>query len=542
MAVDRAPRDPEPRDPARSAQRARLDRVVVGLFLAAVTAPTIDQMVRPDDARGPARELRLPAPRPGIPHDWDGVLAYPTRYEAFHLDTFGLRDVLLRWNSLVTFCLFGVAPTPKLLLGKDGWIFYRGDASIEIYRGLAPFDAAGLARWERELELRAHALARRHCRYLFVLCPNKETIYPERMPESINQVGPTRMEQFLAYMREHSDVDVLDSRPAFLAAKAQDHDGDFLYNPLGTHWGGRGSLLAYREIVSHIRESLPNAHVLSDDEIEWQAGDGLNDTWADHLYLGDVLHQFESKPARKGGPGFEVVDEEAGPPQVLRTRAHATDMPSALFFHDSFGRFIKSFLGASFGRLYTRWSTYDTQVVLREDPDIVVEMYVERQLVNDPPGPGGTATDYEFPGTDALNHVMLDLCSAGTADAFVATESMPLERVQELSCTALRFKRQSARQGLIGPPMRAPELGRIVARLDLESDSPGAIDLYWKSEDALQFRRNDRVSFALGRGRSVKEIPLPIPAGACRLLLRPCESGATITVHALQVGWYEPAR
>jgi alginate O-acetyltransferase complex protein AlgJ len=542
MAVDRVPRDAAAGDPARSVKRSRLDGVLVGLFLVAIAAPTIDQMLRSDKARGPARELRLPAPRPGTPNDWKSFRAYPTQYEAFHRDTFGLRDVLLRWNSFAKFCLLGDTPSPLLVPGKDGWIFYRGDFSIEVYRGLMPFDAARLSRWKRELELRAHALARRHCHYLFVLCPNKETIYPERMPDSINRVGPTRMEELVPYLREHSDVDVLDLRPAFLAAKAQDHDGDYLYFPLGTHWSGRGSLLAYREIVRHIRDSLPSAHVLFDDEIEWQAGDGLKDTWADRMYLADVLHQFESEPVRKAGPGFEVVSDEAGPPQVHRMQAHARGMPNALFFHDSFGLYISRFLAASFGRLCMRWSDYDTQVVLSEQPDIVVEMYVERVLVNPPPGPGGAPAEYVLPEVNGVSHVMLDLCDARTADAFVAADSMPLERVQENACTALRFKRQKSGQGLIGPPMRAPDSGRIAARLDIESDSPGSMDVFWKTEDALQFRRTDKVSFDLGRGRSVKEIPLPIPAGACRLLLRPLESEATITVHALQVLWYEPAR
>ena len=51
----------------------------------------------------------------------------------------------------------------------------------------------------------------------------------------------------------------------------------------------------------------------------------------------------------------------------------------ALFFRDSFCEFLRSFLAYHFKRVVYIWlNTWDTQVIEREQPDVVVDQVVER--------------------------------------------------------------------------------------------------------------------------------------------------------------------
>src|SRR5207249_4855988 len=129
-------------------------------------------------------------------------------------------------------------PTPSVILGRSGWLFFAGDEALASYRAVQPFTEVELAAWQRRIETRRDWLAERGICYLVVIAPNKETIYPEFMPESLNRVRPvTRLDQLVAHLRAHSSVAVVDPRDALRTAKA----GGILYLRTDTHWNDVGA-------------------------------------------------------------------------------------------------------------------------------------------------------------------------------------------------------------------------------------------------------------------------------------------------------------
>src|SRR5262245_2252786 len=99
--------------------RRIFDWLVAFAFAAALLAPSLDGMLRSDDLRGPAPELRAAAAKPASPQSAAEWLEWPLRYEAWWNDCFGLRDVLLRWHSIVRVFGFHVSPDEKHVLGRD---------------------------------------------------------------------------------------------------------------------------------------------------------------------------------------------------------------------------------------------------------------------------------------------------------------------------------------------------------------------------------------------------------------------------------------
>src|SRR5262249_28073941 len=122
-----------------------------------------------------------------------------------------------------------------VVLGRDGWLFYSGEgAGAEPFSGpTGSFTQQELIGYQRLLEQRRDWLAQRGVGYLFVVAPNKQSIYPEYLPPGCN-LGPSqhRLDQFLAHMQQHSTVAVVDLRPALREAKRLAPT----YFKTDTHW------------------------------------------------------------------------------------------------------------------------------------------------------------------------------------------------------------------------------------------------------------------------------------------------------------------
>src|SRR5688500_18125839 len=94
---------------------------------------------------------------------------------------------------------------------------------------------------------------------------NKYTIYPKYMHSQIPVIGQSsRLDQFLEYMQNNTDIHVMDLRPVLIDA-SQSSD---IYYQLDAHWNCLGAFYASNEIVSNIAVSPPlRPRPLSDFEI-----------------------------------------------------------------------------------------------------------------------------------------------------------------------------------------------------------------------------------------------------------------------------------
>jgi len=514
-------------------RRRAYDIMVTALFLGAIAATTVDLLVRDDEARGPAPEFRTAAPKPGFPRDAKAFYKFPAEYEAHFADTFGLRDKLLRANSIEKLLWSGLSPTNSQIVGDDGWIFYAGDRSMEIIRGVKPLSNEALAAWQREFDERARMHAAGGRRYLFVLVPNKETIYPERLPDSIRPTGPTRMDQLLAWMREYGRADLLDMRPAFLAAKKDDTGPlDPLYTPYGTHWTSRGVYTAYAAIVGHLAQGTNFRGPLPFSDFQLVRYAEGADSFASNLYLSGLLVQPGDALFRVQPNTLSVIEHKLSPPRRFRTRSlEANLLPAAVVFHDSFGPFISVTLAQSFQSLDMCEGVYDRSRIDPRETKIVVEMFVERYLFRHPPRPTTEPPlDPVGGGIHGLAHTLFDL--AATPDAARAVEGLGLTRTES---GGLRLERKSAKDGLVLGPFRSPKTGVVRMFFVLEAAEKGSLDVMWRRVGTESFNRLARTQVMIGPRREARDVDLPALGGEVEIMLRPTSMQPAIIVHECTV-------
>ena len=372
----------EPAGPSHRRPRVS-DLCLIVAFFSLLWLPTLDSLFHLDHAPTP-NEKRLLNTFPKWSAPGVSPKAYLGGIEAWFNDRFGFRKRLVRLHSKWKRDLFKDSSLADVIVGRDGWLFYGGGRMIDNHRGTSLFSTNDLRAWQELLEARRDWLARRGIRYLFVVAPNKESIYPEQLPEWLATPGSTRkLDQFIAHMRAHSTVEVLDLRPALLEAKRAGR----VYLLTDSHWNALGTFAGYQAVVRAIRRQWPGLEPLPLEAF----GQSIEDT--DGGDLADMLGQertlkergvirLDPKPPLQP---LEVLDDTAlDPGSVTRERRlRFTEQPGqrhrVMLFRDSFASAWQKLLGRNFSRVLYVWQQHwSAALVERELPDMVVDEMLER--------------------------------------------------------------------------------------------------------------------------------------------------------------------
>jgi len=226
-----------------------------------------------------------------------------------------------------------------------------------------------------------------------VVVPEKSSIYPELLPWHLKAVGePSRLDQLIAHMREHSHVRVLDVRPGLLGAKKKGP----VYRKTDTHWNDVGAFVAYRQIARALSETYEAVQPseLSEFRVFTLVGEGgdlaglmgLQDGYQEERV--HVRHRGKPPAAIPGETEFTPVMRKIAWPRTrgpLVTIVADDRLPTAVVVRDSFMVQIQPFLSDHFRRAVYLWHDFSPEVIVDEKPDIVIYETVERVLLGVPP-------------------------------------------------------------------------------------------------------------------------------------------------------------
>jgi alginate O-acetyltransferase complex protein AlgJ len=366
--------------------RRLADGILVAGFLLAIALPLGDMLVGLDPTPALTEKRRL-APPPKLRPGEVVSVSYVGALESWWNDNFGFRRALVSQYSRLQLA-FGVSPTKSVILGKAGWLFFADDDALASFRALRPFTEEELELWRRRMERRRDWLAARGVRFLVVVAPSKETIYPEFMPDTFTRVRATsRMDQLAAYLRARSTVDVLDLRAPLSEAKGR----GVVYLRTDTHWNDRGAWLAAAAIVARLDAWFPGLRALPESAFEPVIHHGWSGDLVAMLSLQGRLHEPRLELRPRGGRlarpvAIHLPDLEAQ--QIVSgTETGDATLPRAVMFHDSFGLSLQPFLSERFARIvYSSGSgdwrrNFDPGLVERERPQVVIQEIAERLLV-----------------------------------------------------------------------------------------------------------------------------------------------------------------
>ncbi len=330
-------------------------------------------------------ENRRRSTRPDLPKSWTDVGGFPEQYEHYFSDNFAFRDTLVDAHHRLRRDLLGLSATPKAALGSAGWIYLMDDFASDYQRKM-PYSEEELAEWAQLLELRGQWLSLQKIPFLFVVAPNKSTIYPEYLPAAAKplwEVSP--LDQLYGLVAQLPHVDAVDLRPALLAAKPE----HTLYHHLDTHWNDVGAYIAYRALVEKLNTlvdcgppldwpdfTLTEKTITSGDLAVLACVGGVGESQQPVLTRTKSTTAIASVDRDNTGIGaHEAYIAYETPGKTLRV----------LLLRDSFGNRMAPLLAAHCGRLVCGPSRYfDVELIEQEKPDVVILERVERYLAIPP--------------------------------------------------------------------------------------------------------------------------------------------------------------
>jgi alginate O-acetyltransferase complex protein AlgJ len=355
---------------------------LIVFFLTVICAPPLMYILSSKKELSDTEKREL-APFPEAPKDLKTLLQFPRKFEDYYNDHFGFREVLIKRYHREMRKRFGQSGVPDVIVGKEGWYFYT--PVLDDFRGLRPLTEQKLISWKEDVVRKRDWLAKQGIHYLFVFAPDKQTIYPEYLPDYFQKAkGTTPIEQFTEYLKQDPDVEILDLRPGLLSAKSEGR----LYLKTDTHWNSYGAFVGYKKMIHKISQWFPKEQFkldfyFQDTTVGRPAGDlakmlGLHETikeihpllkerhlCAQRLELNLEIENFrkmkESEPFMKGCRDANL---------------------RALVFMDSFFGQIEPFFSENFQKVVYLWQPYDQETVERVidylHPHLVIEERVER--------------------------------------------------------------------------------------------------------------------------------------------------------------------
>jgi hypothetical protein len=482
----------------RSARRTRAVEVAtVLLFVAALLAPALDLLLRPDEARSVRRENREPAARPAAVTSLAGLARFPTAFESWFSDRLGLRDVLLRASQAERSLVCGLDPSPTIIRGRDGFDFFAGDFSESVHRGIRPATERELQTWTKALEAQRDRCRRLGAEFVFVIVPDKQTIYPEKWPAERAVLGPTRLAQLAAWLAAKSDVRFVDLREPLRRERAHDRvdEGDFLYHPLGSHVTWRGGHAAWTAIVEALADVVPApARVDAANFVRRELPEAHNDSMWDQTYVGDRVHQrgwaldhaHGPAPVLEYGPKNEIVSSRLADPRL----------PTALFVHDSFGPWILPYAVHSFARLDAVWThRVPRELIERHRPRIVIQELTERALT--------WGFDEVAPDVEHVTDVQFQAYAPFFGPIDVARDALfGTSGSVSIARAASGWEiEQRAGDGVIAlPDAQLPEGADLAVRLRIVAPAAGNVLVFYQTKAEPRFARTRALALNLEQG------------------------------------------
>ncbi len=363
--------------------------VIVITFLAVVSLPFLGGLIAEKGSVSESEKRRLTA-RPTSGFSMEALQAFPSKYEAYFNDSFCFRQTLIRWTNYIRYAVLGVSPTYKVIVGLNGWLYYseRGDVGPGGAPAISP---EVLDNWEATLESRRRWLAKRDIQYLVVLVPEKDSIYPEFLPDSKARRSTSAEPHPLASrLRARTRVEVVDLTDVL---REHGRSASNLYLMTDSHWTDLGAFIGYERIMLSLAHHFPYLVALKLDSL--RSGKGFLAFGGDLAAMLGTGQRFNeeyvtlSLPAPVRAKPSRVPDKWINREDWCKPFATEIDdpsLPKAVMFRDSFSIALVPFLSEHFRRIVFRCGGFNRQLVLDESPDLVIDQIkgrlIQRQSID----------------------------------------------------------------------------------------------------------------------------------------------------------------
>ena len=302
----------------------------------------------------------------------ESIRTFPTAFENWYNDRIPFKKLLIKLNSEINYNLFHQFINSHVVAGKEGWLFY--DEAVDASIGKWTLSQEELEKIAFDLQFTSDVLKSQGKKFVLFICPNKETLYSEYLPDyDYVRVDKTPVNQLIDYLNENTTIKVVYPKEELETAINEHPDVDF-YHRLDTHWNCAGAYIGAKVLSEALGKELPDFSDVKYDEYDFNASDltslagmPVNSGTKDYSIYAygeetTILDQWEY---------YDLIryhnDEEEG---------------NIIVFRDSFSTALSQHLSTVFNKSIYPLGDTDKQQIYEYDADIVVYEIVERDIRN----------------------------------------------------------------------------------------------------------------------------------------------------------------
>jgi len=378
----------------QATQNRLSNSLIIALFLTAILTPFIIWVLQTDISFSEVekRELnRFPElQKQSIPE-------FTHAFDAYFQDHFGLREWFINRYHREASKRFNVSGVPDVVKGRDGWLYLSHNSMLDDLKGRLGFSDPEKKVFWNHLITKETWLDEQNIAYIFLIAPNKQSIYPEYLPSHFrSSPKSSRLDELLSNRPVHGGASLLDVRSNLRLEKSNSR----LYNKSDSHWNAQGAYLAYLALMKRNKLLFPEIQMQEKFNFipEWKntpGGDlaemiGKKDSTVEQQpVLNTTTFASTLRPIEKPLMNFFRSSQL----QVYQTTKTNRSL-KVLVLHDSFFGILSPFISESYGDVLfvNRYQNDATSTFLSEKklkelvsllkPDLIIDELVERNLPN----------------------------------------------------------------------------------------------------------------------------------------------------------------
>lgn len=292
-------------------------------------------------------------------------LEFTAEADTWFSEHFPFRSQIISANNYLKASVFSTSDEEQVIVGKEGWLYFAD--TLPDYFGENILSDMRLAQLQTVLSLMEEHVRAGGAAFVFTVAPNKNTIYPEYMPDRYRKTNEkTNLERITALLGEKAYF-------ADMTAALSDKTVQ-LYHARDSHWNAYGALCGYRAIM---HATSRRSDLFDTAAYTWE------NTWRGDL--DDMIFPaFDFKDAQAEYAvdwSYTFTSNYHSEEDLLITTENESGEGALLMFRDSFANALLPFLA----------QTYQTTTLSRATPydlrkageyDTVVVEIVERNLSN----------------------------------------------------------------------------------------------------------------------------------------------------------------
>ncbi|MEY8320731.1 hypothetical protein AAK894_06540 [Lachnospiraceae bacterium 46-61] len=314
-----------------------------------------------------ANEILTPKPVAILP---DGSVnkEYLKNVTDYTADHFAFRTDLITIHNAILSKVFRTSASDDVILGKQNWLFYKQTEHDYIGKNiLSDNDIENIA---HTLHMIQQYVESQNAQFLFVIAPNKNSLYSEYMPDNMYTIRNESNAQNLMNALQKQNVNYIDLFTIFR------QKNEVLYYQLDSHWNNKGAALAYDSIMSALGIYHTNWYDMDYSIQKNHKGD---------LY--EMLYpkgkQLENDIVFERQFDFQPDNEIHAPDDIQIDTTNQQKQHSLLMFRDSFGNNLYPFFADGFGHSrFSRKMPYTLTMMEEVCADVVILEIVERNISN----------------------------------------------------------------------------------------------------------------------------------------------------------------